>query len=240
MCGTIRSSSSSGSWQCGSSAASGAAGSHTVGVSSTSNASNQASVRATQPRFHSREAASCACEVVPASRWASSQRKGSTSSGVTGRPSRSARSFRQARYSAAPSSAPWSARSRYSSSVAGSHCSTRCPSDSSAAAVSSTARSQSGSTPVPAGERVERPIRSRGGAVASAARWRSGSCSRTRVGRSSSRNAAVSRSDRATTNSTSERPLPAWRQAIRSAEGLSPTSPHQAAGIRIEPAPSLA
>ena len=34
--------------------------------------------------------------------------------------------------------------------------------------------------------------------------------------------------------------MPAWRHTMRPRDGLSPTSPHQAAGIRIEPAPSLA
>ena len=55
-----------------------------------------------------------------------------------------------------------------------------------------------------------------------------------------SRSVAASRTLRVMAKPTSERPIVVGSSAMRPREGLRPTTPHHAAGMRIEPAPSFA
>ena len=136
-----------------------------------------------------------------------------------------------------------SARSS-SKSASGQAISTRWPSASSLRAAASTAARHSGCR-LPPRISASRPIRRRpGSAPISLAYGRAGSASTNRSPGSlpctASSSTAASRTLRVTAKPTNERPIQVGSSAIRPREGLRPTRPHQAAGSRIEPAPSLA
>ena len=141
------------------------------------------------------------------------------------------------------------------SKAAGYDSSTTCPSDSRRRAVSSTAAALAGSASRTPG-RISRHPRRSGSCLTNPTRKhpvsaptsslkgrRGGGAANRSPGagpETASRTAAASRTDRVSTCSTMLPSNPASPTGVRPRDGLRPTSPQDAAGMRIEPVPSFA